>query len=126
MIKNKPTKSFEELLVWEKAHQFVLDVYNMTRSFPKNEMFGLTSQFRRAAVSIAANISEGYKRRGKADKVKFMNISQGSLEECRYYLRLSKDLNYEYNNNLLSNLKEISKMLEAYIHSILTSDSKNK
>jgi four helix bundle protein len=121
MIKNKPTKSFEELLVWKKAHQFVLEVYSITRSFPKNEMFGLTSQFRRAAISIAANISEGYKRRGKADKVRFMNISQASIEECRYYLRLSKDLDYEYNNNLLSNLKEISKMLEAYINSILTS-----
>ncbi len=77
------TKSFEELIVWQKAHQFVLDVYALTQSFPREEQFGLTSQFRRASISIAANISVGYKKRGHRDKLKFFNTSQGSISECR-------------------------------------------
>jgi four helix bundle protein len=87
-------KSFEDLIVWQKAHAFVLEVYKTTESFPKYEIYGLTSQFRRAAVSIAANIAEGFRKRGKADKLRFFNIAQGSLEECRYYLILSRDLKY--------------------------------
>ena len=77
------TKTFEDLLVWKCAHEFVLEVYKITETFPKNEVFGLTSQFRRAAVSVAANIAEGYKKKGKADKLRFFNMSQGSLEESR-------------------------------------------
>lgn len=88
------TKSFQELLAWQKAHQFVLMVYNTTRTFPEWEKFRLCSQFERAAVSIAANIAEGYKKISRADKLRMMNIAQGSLEECRYYIILSKDLGY--------------------------------
>ena len=80
--------------MWQKAHQFVLLVYKYTESFPKSEVYGLSSQFRRAAVSIAANIAEGYKKKGKADKARFFNIAQGSLEECQYYLILSSDLGF--------------------------------
>jgi len=75
-------KSFKDLIVWQKAHRFVLEVYEATKNFPKNEIYGLTSQFRRAAVSIAANIAEGFKKRGKRDKINYLNIAQGSLEEC--------------------------------------------
>ena len=75
------TFSFENIIAWQKAHQFVLRVYLITKQFPKDELFGLTSQFRRAAVSIEANIAEGYKKLGKADKLRFLNIAQGSLEE---------------------------------------------
>jgi four helix bundle protein len=82
-----PARSFEDLLVWQKAHQFVLQVYAMTENFPKAEMFGLTSQLRRAAVSIAANIAEDLRSRVNC-KVRFLNIAQGSIEECRYYLIL--------------------------------------
>jgi four helix bundle protein len=81
----KPSTTFQELEVWQKAHLFVLAVYRLSQSFPKSELYGLTSQFRRAAVSIAANIAEGFRKRGKADKLRFYNIAQGSLEECRYY-----------------------------------------
>ena len=88
------TSSFEDLLAWQRAHEFTLEVYKLTKNFPKEELYGLTSQFKRAAVSIAANIAEGYKKKGKADKLRMMNIAQGSLEECRYYLILSKDLNF--------------------------------
>ncbi|HEY0430278.1 MAG TPA: four helix bundle protein, partial [Pyrinomonadaceae bacterium] len=89
-----PARNFQDLIVWQKAHHFVLGVYGVSKSFPREEIYGLTSQFRRAAISIPANIAEGFKKRGRADKVRFMNIAQGSLEECRYYLILASDLRY--------------------------------
>lgn len=89
-----PSKTFKDLLVWQKAHQFVLSVYSFTSNFPKYEMYGLTSQFRRASISIPANIAEGFKKKGIADKARFLNIAQGSLEECRYNIILTKDLQY--------------------------------
>ena len=104
--------------MWQKAHKFVLNVYKNTASFPKEELFGLTSQFRRAAVSIAANIAEGYKKKGVKDKLRFFNISQGSIEECRYYLILSRDLNYIETNNLRLDLEEVSKIIESYMNAI--------
>lgn len=117
------SKSFKELIVWQKAHQFVLAVYKLTKSFPREELFGLTSQFRRAAVSIPANIAEGYSKRGKADKVKFLNISEGSLEECKYYLLLTDDLEYAKTNKENELAEEVSKLLNAYSNKILSSDS---
>ena len=108
------THSFENLLVWQKAHEFVLEVYDMTKQFPDTEKFGLTSQLRRAAVSIAANIAEGYGKRSNADKVRFYNIAQGSLNECRYYLRLAFDLKYAKTQNLTESLAEVGKMLNSY------------
>ena len=88
------SRTFRDLECWQKAHEFVLAVYSETKQFPEDERYGLTSQFRRAAVSIAANICEGYKKLSKADKLRFMNIAQGSLEECRYYIILSRDIEY--------------------------------
>ena len=85
---------FEDILAWQKAHACVLLVYRVTGHFPEVERFGLISQFRRAAVSIEANIAEGYKKLSKADKLRFFNISQGSLEECRDYIILSRDLDF--------------------------------
>jgi four helix bundle protein len=101
-----------------KAHQFVLGVYRLSRTFPDSETYGLSSQFRRAAVSIAANIAEGFKKRGKADKVRFLNIAQGSIEESRYYLILAKDLAYGDTTELVQTLEEVSKLLEAYSQAI--------
>ncbi len=120
-MNNPPSKSFQELIVWQRAHEFVLSVYRYTRRFPKEELYGLTSQFRRAAVSIPANIAEGYKKRGKSDKARFLNISQGSVEECRYYLILAKDLDYGDNRTDMSRLEEVSKLLERYCGAILSS-----
>ena len=114
-------KSFEDLVVWQKAHQFVLATYRLSRTFPRSEAYGLTSQYRRAAVSIAANIAEGFKKRGKADKLRFYNIAQGSAEECRYYLILAKDLEYGDVDELSRLLEEVSKLLDAYSHVILDS-----
>jgi four helix bundle protein len=121
----EPTKSFEELSAWKKSHEFVLEVYKITEQFPKNEVFGLTSQFRRASISIAANIAEGYKKKGKNDKLRFYNISQGSLEECKYYLILSKDLKYiskEQWSDMSDRLNEASKLLNTYCRAIADSD----
>jgi four helix bundle protein len=81
-------RSFQDLLLWQKAHKLVLAIYKLTAGFPKHEIYGLTIQMRRAAVSVPANIAEGFRRRGKADKVRFLNIAEGSLEETRYFLIL--------------------------------------
>ena len=118
-----PATRFEDLVVWQKAHQFVLKVYRLTRTFPRSEIYGLSSQFRRAAVSIAADIAEGFKKRGKADKLRYFNITQGSIEESRYYLILAEDLQYGDFDELRRLLEEVSKLLEAYSRSILTTDS---
>ena len=88
------SKTFENVALWKKAHAWVLDVYRFTEGFPKHEMFGLTSQLRRAAVSVPDNFAEGFQKTSRADKVRFYNIAQGSLEESRYYLILARDLNY--------------------------------
>jgi four helix bundle protein len=116
-----PAKSFEQLIVWQKAHQFVPGVYRFTDNFPRSEIYGLTSQLRRAAVSIPANVAEGFKKRGRADKVRFLNIAQGPLEECRYYLILAKDLKYGETTQLNSQLEEVGKLPGAYSAKILAS-----
>ena len=116
-------KSFEDLIVWQKSHKFVIAIYKLTNKFPDSEKYGLISQIRRSAVSIPANIAEGFKRRGKADKARFMNIAQASLEESRYYLILAGDIGYCDCSELLPQIDEVGKILHAYSSSILASDS---
>jgi four helix bundle protein len=111
------SRSFEDATVWQKAHAFVVGVYRYSDGFPREERFGLTSQLRRAAVSVPANFAEGFKKRGTADKLRFYNTAQGSLEECRYYLRLAKDLGYGDPAELAPALEEVSRLLEAYMKS---------
>jgi four helix bundle protein len=120
-MKREPARTFEDLIVWQKAHQFVLSVYRFTREFPHREMYGLTAQLQRAAVSRPANIAEGFKKKGRMDKVRFMNVSQGSVEECRYYLIPARDLGYGDTKQLVSQLVEVSKLLHSYSRSILNS-----
>ena len=115
-------KRFEDLVVWQKAHQFVLAVYRLSRAFPRSEIYGLSSQFRRAAVSIAANIAEGFKKRSKADKLRFYNIAQGSIEESRYYLILTRDLEYGDVSELNRLIEEVSKLLESYSQVVRNSE----
>jgi four helix bundle protein len=117
-VQRQSAKTFTDLVVWRKSHQFVLEVYRYTASFPSSEVYGLTSQFRRAAVSIPANIAEGFRRRGKLDKKRFLNIAQGSLEECRYYLILARDLDYGNDKRLGALLEEVSKLLHGYSNAI--------
>jgi four helix bundle protein len=112
------SRSFKDLIVWQKAHQFVLSVYTLTKHFPKEERYCLTPQFRRAATSIAANIAEGFARRTKPDKIRVLNIAQGSLEECRYYILLSNDLGYGFEKQTEMLSEEISKLLIAYLKAI--------
>lgn len=119
---SEPSRNFTDLIVWQKAHEFVLDVYKVTRTFPAEERFALCSQFQRAAISIPANIAEGYKKLSKADKLRFLNIAQGSLEECRYYVILSRDLTYiniiNY-NELIGKVEEVSRLLNSYIRGVV-------
>ncbi|OGP93343.1 MAG: four helix bundle protein [Deltaproteobacteria bacterium RBG_16_48_10] len=122
-MKRPPAKHFQDLIVWQKAHEFVLLIYRYSESFPKNELYGLTSQVRRSSVSVPSNIAEGFKKKTRPDKVRFLNIAQGSLEECRYCLILAKDLDYGDTSKLMDKLEEVSKLLEAYLSSILDSGS---
>jgi four helix bundle protein len=120
---SSPARTFRDLRVWQKAHEFVLAVYRYSESFPEREKYGLAHQLRRAAISIPANIAEGFGKRSAADKARFLNIAEGSVEECRYYLILSQDLGYGQTEALTSRLEETSKLLNAYVRTILASGS---
>jgi four helix bundle protein len=109
---------FEDLIVWQKAHRLVLSVYDLSGKFPGPERYGLTSQLRRSMVSVPANIAEGFKKRGRADKVRYMNIAQGSLEESRYYLILAQDLGYGDTRGLLCSIDEVGRILNSYASAI--------
>jgi four helix bundle protein len=113
-----PSKTLEDVVVWQKAHTWVLAIYRYSTKLPQHELFGLTAQLRRAAVSVPANFAEGFKRQSRPDKLRFYNIAQGSLEECRYYLRLAQDLGYGDVSELQAGLKEISQMLESYARKV--------
>jgi four helix bundle protein len=112
------SQRFEHAEVWKKAHAWVLATYKYSGKFPREELFGLTSQLRRAAVSVPGNFAEGFKRQTKTEKVRFYNIAQGSLEECRYYFILARDLGYGDSARLLEMVDEVSRMLAGYIRSI--------
>lgn len=119
MSRQGKAERFEDLDVWKKAHRLVLKIYKITRDFPNEEKFGLVSQMRRASVSIPANIAEGFKKRTLRDKSNFYNITQGSLEEVRYYIILAKDLGYvAQNQESLNSVEEINRMLYGLIRSI--------
>jgi four helix bundle protein len=115
-----PARTFQDLIVWQKAHGFVLAAYVLSKKFPRDETYVLTSQFRRAAVSIAANIVEGFKKKGQRDKARFLNIAQGSLEECRYYLILIADLRYGDTGQLNDQLEEVSRLLTVYTNVVVS------
>ncbi len=110
---------FKQLEVWQEAHRLVLQVYRLTEAFPPAEKFGLISQMRRAAVSVPANIAEGFKRRSRADKVHFYNMAQGSLEELRYYFVLCRDLAFKFDYASASQSAEhVAHMLQGLINSV--------
>ena len=117
---------FQRVIAWQKAHEFVLLIYKISKHFPDEEWFGLTSELRRDAISIEANIAEGYKKLGKSDKLRFLNIAQGSLEECRDYHILAKDLNYinddEY-NKIKQAIIMTSKFLNAYCEGVIKNNA---
>ena len=115
----QPAQKFQDLVVWQKSHQLTLRVYRLTAAFPKHELYGLTSQMRRAAVSVPANIAEGFKKRGRPDKARVMNIAQSSLEELRYYFILSRDLEYLATSELSPDVDEVARLLGAYTRTLL-------
>jgi four helix bundle protein len=112
-------RSFRDLVVWQKAHAWVLSVYRMSGCFPKHELFALTSQLRRSAVSVPGNIAEGFARPIRPDKIRIFHIARSSLEEARYYLILANDLDYCSAEALLESCSEISRMLDAYIKTMM-------
>jgi four helix bundle protein len=124
-IQRAPARTFRDLVVWRKAHAFVLAIYRYTASFPKQETYGLSIQMRRAAVSIAANVAEGFRKRGRADKVRFMNTAEGSTEESRYYLILAQDLGYGDTTELMDSLEDVSRLLNAYSKAIVEASSRS-
>ena len=117
--------SFENIVAWQKAHQFAISVYHITEHYPDDEKYGLSSQFRRAAVSVGANIAEGYRKLSKADKLRFLNIAEGSLSECQNYIVLSRDIHYindaEY-ATLRQQSEDAAKLLVAYCNGIINNN----
>ncbi len=113
-------KTFKDLLVWQKAHANVLLIYRLTENNPKHELFAITIQARRAAVSVPANIVEGFRRQSMKDSIRFYNQADASLEELKYHILLMRDLVYisneKYNSALLS-AEEVGKMLTKWIQS---------
>jgi four helix bundle protein len=121
-------KGYRKLIIWQKAHQFILDVYKMTLNFPKEEMFGLTSQLRRAAVSVAANIVEGQAQNTKLQYLQFLNHSNGSLAEVEYYIELAQDLGYlaaDMYEKLENQRREIGFLLYQLMNSLKRTQFKN-
>jgi four helix bundle protein len=116
-------RSFRDLVVWQRAHAFVLSVYRFTATFPRQETYGLSLQMRRAAISIAANVAEGFAKRTKPDKARYLNIAEGSVEESRYYLIVAQDLGYGDTQALAGSLEEASCLLNTYVRAILASRS---
>jgi four helix bundle protein len=116
-----PARTFRDLLVWQKSHALALAVYRSTAGFPKHEQYGLTSQMQRAAVSVAANIAEGFARTSRVEKGRFLNIAQASLEELRYYLILAGDLGYSIDPAITTRADEVGRMLDAYRRKVVSS-----
>ncbi len=116
-------QDFHKLKVWEKAHAFALSIYKITKKFPKDELYGLTSQIRRASTSIPTNISEGCGRGSNADLARFLQISMGSASECEYLLLLSRDLcllsQIEY-ETLFPDITELKRMLTGLMKTLRT------
>jgi four helix bundle protein len=114
-------KNYKELVVWQKSYQLCLDIYNVTRTFPKEEIYGLSAQLRRAAVSLPSNIAEGYGRRTTQDYVRFLYIAYGSACELETQILLARDLGYIHGtelNNLLQGLGDVERALKGLIRSL--------
>ena len=114
-------QDFRKLLVWQKAHQLTLDIYRKTRTYPKDELYGLISQTRRAASSIPANISEGCGRNSGADLARFLQIALGSAFELDYHITLAHDLGFiasKDSNNLAGDISEVKQMLYSLIQKV--------
>ena len=119
-MSKEPAKTFQDLVVWQKTHQFVLATYRFTAQFPEHEKDGLALQLQRAAIAIGANIAQGFARKNKSDKARYLNSAQTAVDECQYYLLLAKDLGYGQNEALVGLLSEVRKLLGDYTAVIMT------
>jgi len=122
-----PARSFEQLVVWQRGHELVLSIYNVTKKFPREEIFSLTDQLRRAASSVTANIAEGFGKISTRDKLRFYNMAQGSLEETRNHLILAHDLHYitEEESRLLNDkARLVSITLNRYCQALIRNTSR--
>ncbi|HEY3062504.1 MAG TPA: four helix bundle protein [Chloroflexota bacterium] len=118
-------RAFRDLIIWQKSHELVLGVYRATGDFPKQEMYGLTSQLRRAASSVPANIAEGCGRHSTADFARFLHFASGSASELEYHLMLAHDLSFmetEMFQQLTSQVIEVKRMLWAFEAKLLTAE----
>ena|SRR5207302_8008204 len=113
-------QNYKDLIVWQLAHQLTIAIYQLTYSFPKEELYGLTSQIRRAAASTAANITEGSKRRSTNDLCHFLNMSEASNEQVKYFLLLAKDLTYLSVDSFRTNY-QLADRVSAMLHKLITS-----
>ena len=114
-------KDFKELKIWHKAYDLALVIYEASRSFPREEMYGLTSQLRRAAVSIGANIAEGCGRRSDGELVRFLQIARGSASEVEHHLLLARDLKFlqaARHQDIEKRLQEVQRMLTSLVSSV--------
>lgn len=117
-------ESFKDLIVWQKSMNLVKEIYVITANFPKSEIYGLTSQMRRAAISIPSNIAEGKKRKTRNDYIQFLRIANGSAAELETQLLITKDLYPSINIKLsFSLLEEVQKMLSTIINKLEVSKS---
>ena len=118
---HEKNKGFKQLKVWQKAYELVLEVYKISKIFPKDELYGLLSQIRRAAVSVLANIAEGYERKHRKEYLQFLHIAKGSLGEVETFLHLAKDLRYLSEEKFLlieQKRKETARLLRGLIRSL--------
>ena len=114
-------RNYRDLQVWAKAHSLTLDLYRISRTFPREEMYGLTAQLRRAAASIGANLAEGCGRRTSSELARFVRIAMGSASELDYHLLLSRDLEFMTEDDfkrVTKNLVEVRKMLTSFLSSV--------
>jgi four helix bundle protein len=121
-------KDFKELKVWSKAHELTIVVYSMTRAFPRDEMYGLTSQLRRSAASIGANIAEGCGRRSDGEFARFLQIARGSASETEYHLLLAKDLKFMSEPDYEAaekKLNELQRMLTSLVQTVQPARPRN-
>lgn len=119
-------KNYKELIVWQKAYHLCLEIYRLTKGFPKEEIYGLSSQIRRAAISVPCNIAEGYGRKTTPDYIRFLYIAYGSICELETQMLLSGDLGYIETDKLkilLEGMGEVERMLKALIKSLETKRS---
>ncbi|MEQ8674232.1 MAG: four helix bundle protein [Aggregatilineales bacterium] len=117
-------RDFRKLLVWEKSHILVLEIYKATQNFPNTEQYGLTSQIRRAAISIPANIAEGCGKNTEIELARYMQISMGSASELEYHILLAHDLKYlsdDLYRDLNSRVVEVKRMLAPFINKLRSS-----